>query len=312
MGNTGVGVFVLDSSNFVIGGTVAGEGNVISNNAVGIETNTTDTLTIEGNFIGTDPSGTIAMGNTGHGIFLLSGHDINIGLPDGSSNIRNTISGNGGSGIEITNVSNVRIDRNRIGTIAAGGAALPNAGHGVFVTGVSSNIRIGGTISDDSNRIAFNGGVGVAVAADLSGAPSGVNVTFNEIFSNGGLGIDLGGAGVNGNDVGDGDTGPNGLQNFPVLSAPVAGIPGSVTVSLNSTANTGFTLRIFVNTACNAPPPNDYGEGEDIRLAQGVTTNAAGNFSAVLGMQLVSGQVLTATATGPSGTSEFSQCVIVP
>jgi hypothetical protein len=311
MGNGGIGVFTL-GSNFVIGGTVVGEGNVISNNSVGIETNSSDTLTIEGNFIGTDPSGTIAMGNASYGIFVLGGHDITIGLLDGSSNTRNTISGNGASGVLLDGVTNVDLNRNRIGTTANGAAALGNTGHGMFITGPASNIRVGGTIADDSNRIAFNGSVGIAVTANGSGAPTGVDITYNQIYSNGAYGIDLHGAGVTANDAGDGDSGPNGLQNFPAITSAIAGAPGSITVTLNSTPNTAFDIRVFVNTACNAAPPNHYGEGEDFRLLNGVTTDGVGNASFTIGMQLNSGQVLTATATGPEGTSEFSQCVIVP
>ena len=316
LGNFADGVQISGSTDITIGGFALTSGNVISGNSVGINIPNgagTNNVIIEGNRIGTNAAGDAGLGNATYGIVVgPNANNVTIGMLDGSSNARNTISGNGATGVLIDRATNVDLNRNRIGTTANGGAALGNTGHGIFVTGPSANVRIGGTISDDSNRIAFNGSVGIAVTANGLGAPTGVNITFNEIFSNGGLGIDLHGAGVTPNDAGDGDSGPNGLQNFPILSAPIAGAPGSVTMSLNSTANTAFTIRIFVNTSCNAAPPDDFGEGEDIRLAQGVTTNGAGNVSLVIGMQLVSGQVLTATATGPEGTSEFSQCVVVP
>ena len=55
-------------------------------------------------------------------------------------------------------------------------------------------------------------------------ARRGTPIKSNQIFGNGGLGIDLSGgtqdgAGVTANDTDDPDTGANGLQNFPVLSS---------------------------------------------------------------------------------------------
>jgi parallel beta-helix repeat protein len=313
LGGLGTGV-IVSGSNFFVGGTAVGSGNVISNNSIGVQVEgDSNTITIEGNFIGTNATGTADMGNTGYGIVITNtAHDIAIGLQDGASQVRNVISGNDASGVLINGVSNISLQRNRIGTTANGGAALANTGHGVFVTGPASNVTIGGTISDDANRIAFNGSLGIGVTANGLGAPTGVNVTENDIYQNGGLGIDLHGAGVTPNDAGDGDSGPNGVQNFPVISNVFGGVDGSFTLSLNSTPDTVFTIRVFVNTSCNAAAPNDYGEGEIFILRRGLVTSGAGNGSFVQGITLASGTFLTATATGPTGTSEFSQCVVVP
>ena len=70
MGNAKAGVYIWSPVDVLIGGTTPGAGNVISNNGGdGINTFTTDqTLTIEGNEIGTDVTGLQPMGNGGSGI----------------------------------------------------------------------------------------------------------------------------------------------------------------------------------------------------------------------------------------------------
>lgn len=81
-------------------------------------------------------------------------------------------------------------------------------------TGNSLRIMIGGTVAGAGNLIAFNGAHGVRV---LNGI--GTGILSNSIYANGLLGIDLDPAGITPNDNGDGDMGPNKLQNFPVLTS---------------------------------------------------------------------------------------------
>ena len=77
---------------------------------------------------------------------------------------------------------------------------------------------------------------------------SGNLISSNSIYSNGGLGIDLGSDGATPNDTGDGDTGPNNFQNFPVLES-VSFSTGSVTIngSLNSEASKSYTIQFFAS-----------------------------------------------------------------
>ena len=63
------------------------------------------------------------------------------------------------------------------------------------------------------NTIAFNRTDGVYVESGTSNGIRG-----NSIFSNTGLGIDLGPDGVTPNDTGENDTGGKNPQNFPVLT----------------------------------------------------------------------------------------------
>ena len=63
------------------------------------------------------------------------------------------------------------------------------------------------------------------------------------------LAIDLGGDGITPNDLGDLDDGPNGLQNYPVLTSAIT-TDGTTTVTgtLNSLANTSFRIEIYASS----------------------------------------------------------------
>ena len=193
------------------------------------------------------------------------------------------------------------IQGNFIGTTATGEAALANGNHGVSI-GSSDGITIGGTQAGAANVIRNNGGAGVAV----TGATARNNaIQANRISGNGGLGIDLGGTGVTPNDAGDGDTGANTLQNFPVISSVVVnGGASTAQGTLNSLANTTYRIELFSNAACDLI---GNGEGETFLGATDVTTDGSGNAS--FSMNSGAATIVTATATDPSGnTSEFSAC----
>lgn len=145
---------------------------------------------------------------------------------------------------------------------------------------------------------------------------SGVRISGNSIFENGGLGIDLLGFGPSGftlNDLGDADTGGNGLQNFPVLTAADA-TDSEITIvgMLNSLADQSFTVELFANTTCD---PSGHGEGKNLLGSTTVTTDGGGNaeISVTLPVGVAIGSVITATATqdDTGSTSEFSACVTV-
>src|SRR5262249_15625033 len=126
--------------------------------------------------------------------------------------------------------------------------------------------------------------------------------TQNSIFSNGGLGIDLGDDGRTANDLGDPDSGANNLQNFPVLTK--ASLEGSIVIvegKLNSTPNTFFTLEFFGNDASSPD------EGKTYLGSIGVFTDADGNATFTVAFSAGFGDYVTATATDPDhNTSEFS------
>lgn len=304
LGNTGNGVVAGDGA--LIGGTVPEARNIISANgnfgnvALGFNSSGSAAI-VRGNYIGTDVTGMRALGGSFAGVSILSNGNIIGGTVAGSGNV---ISGNG-VGIQFQAFSgpgpgNV-IQSNFIGVNAAGTGPLPNVLEGIAISGASNN-TIGGTQANTGNTIAFNGSSGVSISSG-----TGNVVRRNSIFSNNALGIDLGANGVTPNDVNDADTGPNQLQNFPVITT-VLSSANSTTIqgTLNSIPNTTFEIDFYSNAAVD-PPGN--GEGAQFFGTSSVNTNGNGDatINATFPVGLAAGRVITATATDPNGnTSEFS------
>ncbi|MDO8614606.1 MAG: thrombospondin type 3 repeat-containing protein [Dehalococcoidia bacterium] len=306
LGNTLDGVFSAAPGN-TIGGTTPSARNVISGNDVNgvVIAGATGNL-VQRNYIGTDVTGALDVGNTFDGV-LITGSSNTIGGT--TAGARNVISGNDSNGVEIrfAGATGNLVQGNYIGTDVTGSLDLGNTSHGVMINGAPSN-TIGGTAAGARNTIAFNGGDGVF--ADPT-AGTGNAIDPNSIHSNTGLGIDLGVDGVTANDLNDPDVGANNLQNFPVVtSALCCGAGGTViTGSLNSTAGTMFALEFFTNPACD---PSGNGEGQSFLGSASVTTvNNDAAISVTVGPAAI-GSFVTATATDPANnTSEFSACRIV-
>ena len=156
LGNA-MGVLIDDSaSGNHIGGTVSGARNVISDNGSdGILIETSNNV-VEGDYLGTDPSGEKALGDeVGIAIDSASGNTIG-GTITGA---RNVISGNTSSGISISgstgnSVSGTTVVGNFIGTDSSGNTPVGNA-TGITISSSSDNM-IGGTTSGDRNIISGN------------------------------------------------------------------------------------------------------------------------------------------------------------
>jgi CSLREA domain-containing protein len=266
--------------------------------------------TITGNFLGTDVSGTIDLGNTGSGISAPANGNIIGGNTPAAANL---ISGNDAGGITLPNSNSNTIQGNLIGTQANGTAALGNAVDGISLNGGGTVFNtIGGAAAGEGNTIAFNGNDGVQLAV----AGPGNSIRGNSILANGTtnlhLGIDLAADGVTPNDNMDPDTGPNNQQNFPIItSALKTGSTNTITGTLNSTPSQTFTIDFYGNGACDA---SGNGEGA-VYLGSTTTgtTDGSGNVGFTFHPTTMSvGQVITATATDASGnTSEFSACFTV-
>jgi hypothetical protein len=307
LGNHSTGVNIAPATgNNTIGGTVAAARNVISGNvAEGVRIAGSGNL-VQGNFIGTNVSGTAAVpnssGTSGAGGVLISFQGNTIGGTVAAA--RNVISGNNGHGVSIVSTFALvnLVQGNFIGTDVTGVTAVPNTRNGVFIDQAASTNSIGGTASGAGNTIAFNGFSGVFVASGTGNA-----ILRNAIHSNTLLGIDLAPLGVTPNDAGDGDTGANNLQNFPVLTSAVSGTTSTtIQGTLNSTPSRSFLLDFFASTACDA---SGFGEGQAFLTSTLASTAVTGNasFTVTVTPAIPVGQSITATATDNS-TSEFSQC----
>lgn len=299
------------------GANDAAEGNLISGNVlkgIAIKGATTHFNIIAGNKIGTDISGSSALGNW-HGIEIWDGASYNrIGTNgDGNSDIaeRNLISANSGPGIHVRGSHN-QIAGNFIGTDYFGTADLGNGTHGISIEDTSTENTIGGSYQK-ANLIAFNGKDGIQV--------SGMNadktlISHNSIHSNYESGIDLAEGQVlwfSPNDPGDIDLGPNDMMNFPVLDSASA-LPAIVTITgqiVDGLPNTNFEIQFFVNDVCDSPA--GHGEGKTYIGSTNEITDGSGDvsFLSSFASGVTAGQFITATATTDNKTSEFSACVEV-
>jgi hypothetical protein len=305
LGNTFWGVVVEEGAGNTIGGTVLGDGNLISGNqegGVAVYGSAATGNAIEQNNIGVDENGTKALGNVYSGIFVGDWGN-GQGAASGALISGNLISANGNWGVWITGngAKNNVVETNKIGTNAAGTGALPNAYDGVNLSNGAQSNQIGSP--GLGNIIAFNTGAGVAVHDPTT---TGNSIRGNSIFGNGSLGIDMNGDGVTLNNTGNVDSGPNHLQNYPVLLSATPGNSTTVSGTLNSLASTAFTLDFYSSPA---PDITFFGPGETYLGSVTVTTGSTGNasFTVHLSAATTAGQWITATATDPSGnTSEFS------
>jgi titin len=319
-------------------------GNVISGNATGVAIFGANNI-VQGNLIGTDVTGSVAIHNVFSGVDIGSGAGADNLIGGTDPGTGNVISGNG-TGITLrfgSGMGNV-VEGNFIGTDSAGDAALGNAGPGVDIEG--AGLLVAG------NFISGNVGDGVLIRQGATGAVVqgnliGTDVTGTMAVGNGGNGVQIQGSNntiggtyagaanliaFNGRDGVEVDTGignaiqensifangnlgielinhGNQDQAAPVLdSASSDGSSTTVVGTLTSTPDTTFTLEFFANTDAGA------GEGEQFLGFVTVTTDDSGQarFTATLGVGIDVGQYVTATATDPTGnTSAFSTPVVV-
>ncbi len=285
VGGRGNGIVLSNAAWNIIGGTESGAGNISASHAghgLLIGGSNAAFNRVEGNFIGTDITGTNASGNAASGITIWGAPSNTVGgLTLGAGNV---IADHTDHGIEISGGAaryNV-IQGNCIGTDRSGSLDLHNRKAGVSSLNVS-NTTVGGLIAGAGNTIAFNLQEGVLVDGGQCA------ILGNSIFDNSGS-ISL----------------LNGANNYPVTPALTAATNslGATRLlgRLTSTPGTTFRIEFFAS-------PTSAGDGREYLCSTSVDTDGTGlgTFNVLFSTGNISGQYATATATDPFGnTSEFS------
>lgn len=265
------------------------------------------------NYIGTDISGTLPLGNIHDGVYMGEGTHDNL-VDD------NIICDNGYEGVCMIGFINPpevfmmtysnTVQNNSIG-VDAMGMPLGNLRDGVscgiygpqFSLGYASNNTIANNVIANNQR---NGVVGFENAWDPVNC-DGNWITQNSMYNNALLGIDLDDNGLTLNDPGDPDQGANEDLNFPVISS-ITHCNGTVTVSgtVDVPGPTSATIELFKA----APDPSGHGEG-DIFVGS-ASANAQGNWSTTI-TGVVAGDLITGTTSNfINSTSEFGANFPVP
>jgi hypothetical protein len=297
----------------IVGGPAAGARNLVAGHVYGIEQQSGQYV-IQGNYVGTDVSGTAALPNAGTGITIVGDGNVVGGAAPGEGNL---VSGNGGHGLLLAGATHTDVLGNRIGTDAAETAPLGNLASGISVQFGSATIpsdnRIGGLQPGDDNVIAFNGSAGIALSSATR-----TSMRRNRIFRNreisglSGLGIDLDHDSVTPNDDGDADTGANGLLNFPLIRSVESG-PGTTRIQATLRGAPDQTFGIdFYWSSCNFRP-RDFLQGENFLASAFMFTDSNGfaEIDITYPVSIPAGAPVSATATdADDNTSELSQQIV--
>jgi CSLREA domain-containing protein len=223
LGNADNGIILFGAQHTTIGGPVSTSRNIISGNgSSGIKIQDKSSApaavahdtTVQGNYIGTDVTGTAGLGNVA-GISISGGYSHTIGGT--TSGAGNVIAGNSGHGLLISNADTDDIDvqGNYIGVDVSGSSPLGNGADGIHIERSPAN-RIGGETTGAGNVIAANAGDGIEVAFSeatsnlIEGNFVGTDAARTASMGNGGHGINLtnnaGATTIGGVDSGQGNT----------------------------------------------------------------------------------------------------------
>ena len=224
----GIQIFGGASSN-IIGGTVAGAGNVISgNNGDGIIINGSNGMVIQGNYIGTDYNGAAAKPNGNAGVYIFNGSQNTI-VGGTTVAARNIISGNTGDGLDLNGVGNTTVRGNYFG-VDVNGTSRGNGGAGIALFSGATSNTIGGLVPEARNIISGNGGDGVYMSGVnnnfVQGNYIGVNTAGTAAIGNSFAGVDING-GAQSNTIGGTSPGAGNVISGNVFQGMTIGGSGT-------------------------------------------------------------------------------------
>ncbi len=318
------------TDNVLIGGTTNGQGNVISgNNWFGIEfwSGTTNSY-VYGNYIGTDVTGLVDLGNSIGGVTMWgSGTGIVVG--GGTTAHRNIISGNDWVGVSFGNAASAgKVQGNYIGLGVDGSTVIGNQ-VGVVVEGGSANATIG-TDWDGSNDVGERNVIsgnqwgimiqdvgttgtmvwGNYIGTDATGLLDRGNTSDGIIIQNGATGTQIGGTSTKRNIIAGNDG--DGIQidgettdgtfiqnNYIGLGSDGTTVLGNAAVGINITGGADNTTigggsglgNVIVGSGYNGIEINGASSGTIIQ-GNSIGINAAGTViagSQYHGIQLING-----------------------
>ena len=292
--------------NTQVGGINPGERNVISGNGnTGVDLShspeeRTRENRVEGNLIGTDVNGRCRAPREYNFTSNRYGMIIKDGVMDNLI-AYNVIGCNRLEGIYTRdNYTPINtIANNWIGAAPDGGD-IGNGRYGILLKGHDHVIGPNNVIANNKQQGIF------LVDRDMNEQPDPIDdnysniITRNSMYNNGGLGIDIEPSGVNSNDEGDADSGPNTALNFPELTT-------ATTQAVAGAACVGCVVEIFVADG----EAGEYGEGETF-LGDNSSDPVGEDGQFLIGISAEPGAALTATARDAAGnTSEFSLNILV-
>lgn len=313
-----VGVSIDGAGGNVVGGSAAAARNVISGNVsqgVSLGGNSSDNR-IEGNYVGTDASGSAPIGNEfGIWIEAFSGP-----AATGNVVVGNTASGNRTYGIFVgRNAPGTTIRGNRVGTNAAGTAAVGNGvgstdccPDGIRINNGASNVTIGGSGPADRNVISGNEGSGIGVIGRDDGSAPATNVTIRGNY----IGTDASGTtalpnrGHNG-PVGVGVRFYTGVSNSTIAGNLISGNAGPgifLTSAAGQGDTTGNTIQgnyVGTNAAGTAAIPNRAGVFLFADAAARLSGNTIGGTAAGAG-NVIAGNLRNGVVLAGLGTTANS------
>jgi len=260
LGNGLDGINIGQSENITIGGSNAGDGNIISGNQNGlVSVSGNSTISILGNLIGTDYTGNKAIPNNSNGIYVNYTAGIIIGsLSTGTGNV---ISGNLGSGIFLDAGANfATIQNNNIG-VSLSGSLLSNAADGITLRPGGGGEGGGDPSLIDNNIISGNGQMGIDYQTTSGSAI---------IISNNYIGTNKAYASIG-----------NKLQGVMI-----SGNNGTTVISANVIGNNGGQGVLLINSNDNQISGNYIGTNAsgDILTNQGDGIKLYGSSHSVIGV----------------------------